>query len=106
MVLWEYTELFYVTALIFTILAFHKNTERIGRTFYFLAGGILWGMTAWCMLKIDWVWAGSINVIEYTYTPAWEGWAVSIFGFMGMLMIIIGGIRAFSEPAEELLKNI
>ena len=104
MVLWEYTELFFITALTFTILAFHNSINRIGKTFYFWAGGICWAVLGYTLESIDFVWGGSINIVEYNYMPTneWEAWLPFVFGMFGMLLIMLGTLIAFFEPLEKL----
>jgi hypothetical protein len=103
MVLWEYTELFFITALTFTILAFHNSVNRIGKSFYLMGGGMLWGIIGWTLQDIDFVWGGSINIIEYTYMPlGWEAVFPSVFGWIGTIMFLLGVLIAFFEPLEIL----
>jgi hypothetical protein len=103
MVLYQYTELFFVTALVFTIFAFHKNTEKSGRIFYFFMGAMAWGVVAYGLNTIDFKWGGTVSVVDYTYIPAWESWVVTFgFGIMSILMFIIGSIRVISQSTNSL----
>jgi hypothetical protein len=102
MVLWNYVELFFGAALVFTILCFHESINRVGRTFFLMAGGVLWGMVSWSLQKVDFHWAGSINVIDYSYVAGnGENIMVSIFGFLGLLMFILGIILAMMDNLSD-----
>ena len=103
MVLWEYTQLYFITGLVFTIFAFHRNTERSGRIFYFFMGGLCWGIVAWGLNTITFKWGGSMNVIDYTYIPSWESWVVTFgFGIMSILMFLLGCFRVISNTTDML----
>ena len=103
MVLWLYTELFFITAIVFTIFAFHRNTEKVGRIFYFFMGGLSWGIVAWGLNTITFKWGGSNSVIDYTYIPSWESWVVTFgFGIMASLMFILGCFRVISNMTDSL----
>lgn len=92
--LWEYTQLLFITAMVVTVLSFHKNTEKFGRIFYLLLGAVFWPAFAVSLLKIEYKWAGSTTVVSYTYIPSTESIGLVYgFGAIGLIMLIIGLLR-------------
>jgi len=56
------------------------------------------------LLKITFKWAGSVNVISYTYIPNTESGFIYLFGGLGLIMFIIAIIRILMDvfnPIEQ-----
>ena len=102
--LWEYTQILFVVAGLSTILAFHKNIDRVGKVFFLLVGAAAWFSFAISLLKITFKWGGSVNVISYTYIPSTESPFIYLFGGVGLVMLIIGLIRAFDLTYSPIMR--
>jgi len=93
--LWQYTEILFIVASLTTILCFHKNIEKIGQVFFMFVGAAAWFGFAVSLLKITFKWGGSTSVVSYTYIPSTESGFIYLFGSIGLIMLIIGILRAF-----------
>jgi len=102
--LWEYTQLLFAVAGIASILAFHKNIDKVGQVFWLFVGAMGWFSGAISLLKITFKWAGSTSVVSYTYIPNTESGFIYIFGVMGLIMLIIGVLRAFELTYQPAIK--
>lgn len=93
--LFQYILLFFVTALVLTILSFHRSIDRLGQVLFMLFGGVFWMAVAMSLLKIHFRWGGSTSVVSYTYIPSGESAAlVYAFGIMGMIFMGLALLRA------------
>ena len=93
--LWQYTQVLFAVAGLATILSFHKNIDRIGQVFFLLTGAVAWFSFGISLLKITFKWGGATTVVSYTFIPSTESFFVYLFMGMGMVMLIIGLIRAW-----------
>lgn len=99
--LYEYVFWALCIAVIFTLKAFDKNTEYVGKIFFFLTSGVFWIIAAYGSLNMTYKWAGDNAVISYSYLPDWEAhFLIWSFGGMGILMNLIGIFRAFLASKE------
>ena len=102
--LWQYTELLFIVAGLATILSFHKSIDRLGQVFFLLVGAASWVGFGIGLLKVNFKWGGSTTVVNYTYIPSTESPFIFLFLGMGLLMLIIGGIRAIELAYAPLMK--
>ena len=93
--LWEYTLLLFLISFISLILAFDQNIEPIGKVFFMLLGGITFPAASMGMLKIDFNWGGSQNVVQYTFIPGQGAWIAYALTIVGVLLFMIGCIRSW-----------
>jgi hypothetical protein len=93
--LWHYTQILFAVAGLATILSFHKNIDRIGQVFFLLTGATSWFSFGVSLLKINFKWGGATTVVSYTYIPSDESFFVYLFMGMGVVMLIIGLVRAW-----------
>ena len=105
--LWHYNLIFLIIALAFQLKTFDKNTEQIGRIFYHATAGLFWGCLAYGLLSITFKWAGSTNVISYTYIPSWEAWViVPALGVLGTLNIFLAVYRSMEVSTKPITDNV
>lgn len=101
--LWEYSQIFLLIAVIFTIMAFLNNTPKYGRLFFLFFGGLMWLCLAYSLIDLDLWYGGSINPVHYNYDATWDA-RVILYGVggIGLVMVLIGVIQVFSllEPPE------
>ena len=93
--LWHYTQILFAVAGLATILSFHKNIDRIGQVFFLMTGAASWFGFGVSLLKITFKWGGATSVVSYTYIPSTESFFVYLFMGMGLIMLIIGLVRAW-----------
>jgi len=101
--LWQYTEILFAVAGLATILSFYRNIDRIGQVFFLFVGAAGWWGFGVSLLKITFKWGGSTTVVSYTYIPSTESAFVYLFLGMGMIMFIIGIIRAFELAYQPVI---
>ena len=55
------------------------------------------------LLTITFKWGGSTTVVSYTYIPSTESAFILIFGVLGLLMFIIGLLRAIELTYQPII---
>ena len=93
--LWEYTLLLFVFSFLGLLLAFDRNIDPVGQIFFMFLAGVLLPSAALGLLKIDYNWGGSQNVVQYTYIPTnGEEYITYTLATIGALLIIIASWKA------------
>jgi hypothetical protein len=101
--LWDYMIVCIGVAALFTIKSFDQNTEKTGRIFYLFFGSMFWMITAYGLLKVDFLFMGSTNLTTYTYIPSWEAWVFTTgFGGLAVTMLVVGIMRTLQMAKEPL----
>jgi len=101
--LWQYTEVMFAVAGLATILSFHKSIDRFGQIFFIFVGALFWNIFGISLLKINFKWGGSTSVVDYTYIPGAESPFIYAFMFMGLVMFLIGLIRALELTYQPVI---
>lgn len=105
--LFQYILLFFVTALVLTILSFHRSIDRLGQVVFMLFGGVFWIAVGLSLLKIHFRWGGSTSVVSYTYIPSGESAAlVYAFGIMGLIFLGLAWLRAVELTYDPVIEGI
>ena len=105
--LFQYILLFFVSALVLTLLAFHKNVDKFGQIVCMFFSGIFWTSMAVSLLKIHFRWAGSTSVVSYTYIPSGESMGIVYsFGFLGVVLMGLGLLRAVELTYKPVVDGV
>jgi hypothetical protein len=91
--LWQYTELLFVLGVFLTFMGFYTKVDRFARVMFIFFSAVVWNTVGQGLLKIDYKWGGSMNVVSYTFIPAGESAISYIFNWMTVIFIIIGFVR-------------
>jgi hypothetical protein len=93
--LFEYTLLLLAFSLVGMILMFDQTIEPVGRVFFMMMTGVLLSAGGLGLLTIDFKWAGSQNIIPYTFIPTnGEEWVPYAFVIISALLIVIAVWKA------------